>query len=76
MNIKLMVVNGLVAGISAWIMATFVSWLHKRYTKDIPEERKELTYDVEQYRELIVEAEFEKAFTTCLEALKIIKKQR
>ena len=76
MELKPVIVNGLVGGAAAWIMATFVSWLHKRYTKDIPEEKKELTYEVEQYREFHVHADFEKALSTCLSALKLIKKSK
>ncbi|MCQ3829161.1 hypothetical protein HXX02_06865 [Microbulbifer elongatus] len=76
MDIKPVIVNGLVGGAAAWVMAAFISWLHNRYTKDIPEEKKPLTYDLEQYRELHVYAEFETVLATCLSAVKTIKKAK
>lgn len=76
MDLKPIIVNGMVGGVAAWVMASFVSWLHKRYTKEIPEEKKELTYEVEQYREFLVQAEFEKTLSTCHSALNLIKKSK
>lgn len=76
MELEPVLVNGLVGGVAAWIVVIFVSWLHRRYTKDISEEKKELTYEVEQYREFHVHADFEKTLSTCISALKLIKKSK
>lgn len=76
MDIKPIVINGLAGGVSAWLMATFISWLHKRYTKDVPSDKKELTYEVEQYRTIQVIENFEITFSTCCTALKMLKKSK
>ena len=73
MEIKSILLNALIGGASGWFMAISASWLHNRYTKNVPEGQKELTYDIEQYRTLRIKENFEVTFAACHEALKLVR---
>lgn len=73
-DIKTIIINGLIGGVAGGGSAWFGAWLHKHYTKSVPEERREFTYDIEQHRIIHVKETFEITFHECTTALKLIKK--
>ncbi len=76
MDIKSIILSGIMGGLGAWWMSYSLGWVHRRYNKDIPKDIEKYSYQINQIRVVKIRGDYQAVFPVCVDAVKTLKKSK